>query len=45
VTLVVHDPIQPPATTAPTVHDAKALADRAHEIVAAAVERRQFAAV
>jgi len=45
VTLIVHDPIQPPAIPSPTVHDAKALADRAHEIVAAAVERRQFAAV
>jgi 1-acyl-sn-glycerol-3-phosphate acyltransferase len=45
VTLVIHDPIQPPALEAPTVHDAKALADRAHEIVAAEVERRQFAAV
>jgi 1-acyl-sn-glycerol-3-phosphate acyltransferase len=45
VTLVVHDPIQPPALESPTVQDAKALADRAHEIVAAEVERRQFAAV
>src|SRR5437762_2428095 len=45
VMLVVHDPIQPPAVEAPSVRDAKALADRAHEIVAAAVERRQFAAV
>ena len=45
VTLIVHDPIQPRAIASPTVHDAKALADRAHEIVAAAVERRQFAAV
>jgi 1-acyl-sn-glycerol-3-phosphate acyltransferase len=43
VTLVVHDPIQPPALETPTVHDAKALADRAHDIVSAAVERRQFA--
>ena len=45
VTLIVHDPIQPPPTPSPTVHDAKALADRAHDIVAAAVERRQFAEV
>jgi 1-acyl-sn-glycerol-3-phosphate acyltransferase len=45
VTLVVHDPIQPPQLEAPTVHDAKALADRAHAIVAAEVERRQFAGV
>jgi 1-acyl-sn-glycerol-3-phosphate acyltransferase len=45
VTLVVHDPIQPPHLDAPTVQDAKALADRTHEIVAAEVERRQFASV
>jgi 1-acyl-sn-glycerol-3-phosphate acyltransferase len=45
VTLVIHDPIQPPALDTPTVQDAKALADRAHEIVAAEIERRQFAAV
>jgi len=40
VTLIVHDPIRPPALEAPTVRDAKALADRAHTIVAAAVEQR-----
>jgi 1-acyl-sn-glycerol-3-phosphate acyltransferase len=45
VTLVVHDPIQPPELEAPTVQDAKTLADRAHDIVAAEVERRQFATV
>src|SRR5262249_21602696 len=45
VTIVIHDPIQPPPLEKPTVHDAKALADRAHEIVAAEVERRQFAPV
>ena len=45
VTLVVHAPIQPPPIAAPTVQDAKALADRAHEIVSAAVEQRQFASV
>jgi 1-acyl-sn-glycerol-3-phosphate acyltransferase len=45
VTLVVHDPIQPPQLDAPTVHDAKALADRVHAIVGAEVERRQFAGV
>jgi hypothetical protein len=39
--LIVHDPIQPPALEAPTVRDAKALADRAHAIVADAVARRQ----
>ena len=45
VTLIVHDPIQPPPIEAPTVQDAKALADRVHEIVSAAVEQRQFASV
>jgi 1-acyl-sn-glycerol-3-phosphate acyltransferase len=43
VGLVVHDPIQPPAIADPTTHDAKALADRVHAIVAATVEARQFA--
>jgi len=43
VRLVVHAPIQPPAIDAPTVQDAKAFADKAHGVVAAAVERRQFA--
>jgi len=42
VMLIIHDPIQPPALVAPTVQDAKALADRAHDLVAAAVEARQF---
>jgi 1-acyl-sn-glycerol-3-phosphate acyltransferase len=42
VTLVIHDPIQPPAISEPTIQDAKALADRVHAIVAAAaVEPRQ----
>jgi 1-acyl-sn-glycerol-3-phosphate acyltransferase len=45
VELIVHDPIQPPALPAPTASDAKALADRVHAIVAAAVDARQFAAV
>jgi 1-acyl-sn-glycerol-3-phosphate acyltransferase len=45
VTLVVHDPIQPPAIDEPTARDAKALADRAHAIVSAAVEARQFVPV
>ena len=40
VRLVVHDPIQPPALAAPTVHDAKALAQRVRAIVAASVEAR-----
>ena len=42
VTLIIHDPIQPPALDAPTPRDAKALAARVHAVVAAAVERRQF---
>jgi 1-acyl-sn-glycerol-3-phosphate acyltransferase len=42
VTLIVHDPIQPPALEAPTPRDAKALAERIHAIVAAEVETRQF---
>ena len=41
VTLVVHDPIRPPALKSPTAADAKALADRVHAIVARAVESRQ----
>ena len=45
VELVVHDPIQPPDIENPTAHDAKALANRVRSIVAAEVERRQFAAV
>ena len=45
VTLVVHDPIEPPAIASPTPRDAKALADRVHAIVAAAIEERQPAAV
>jgi len=45
VTLVVHDPIQPPVIEEPTVNDAKALAERVHDIVAAAVDDRQFASI
>jgi 1-acyl-sn-glycerol-3-phosphate acyltransferase len=41
VTLVVHDPIQPPVIAEPTVHDAKALADRVHDIVAEPIEKLQ----
>jgi 1-acyl-sn-glycerol-3-phosphate acyltransferase len=41
VRLIIHEPIQPPALDTPTVRDAKALADRTHRIVAAAVERVQ----
>jgi 1-acyl-sn-glycerol-3-phosphate acyltransferase len=39
VTLVIHDPIQPVAIAEPTVQDAKELAARVQEIVAAAVHR------
>jgi 1-acyl-sn-glycerol-3-phosphate acyltransferase len=43
VRLIVHAPIQPEAIDAPTVHDAKQLAERVHAIVSATVEDRQFA--
>jgi 1-acyl-sn-glycerol-3-phosphate acyltransferase len=33
VTLVVHDPIQPPALAEPRIQDAKTLANRVHDIV------------
>jgi 1-acyl-sn-glycerol-3-phosphate acyltransferase len=42
VMLVIHDPIQPPGLDAPTIHDAKMLAERVHQIVARTVEMRQF---
>ena len=45
VTLIIHDPIQPPVLDAPTPRDAKALASRVHAIVSTTVERRQFHAV
>ena len=41
VTLVIHDPIQPPAIEHPTMHDARALASRVHDIVAGTVEKLQ----
>jgi 1-acyl-sn-glycerol-3-phosphate acyltransferase len=41
VALVVHAPIEPPPIQNPTVQDAKALADRVHAIVAAAVHDAQ----
>lgn len=40
VELIVHDPIHPPRVEAPSVQDAKALADRVHAIVAATVDAR-----
>jgi len=39
VRLFVHDPVQPASIDQPTVHDAKALADRVHAIVADTVDR------
>jgi 1-acyl-sn-glycerol-3-phosphate acyltransferase len=41
VELLVHDPIRPPVLAAPTTRDAKALADRVHDIVSRAVIERQ----
>jgi 1-acyl-sn-glycerol-3-phosphate acyltransferase len=40
VTLIVHDPIQPPALAEPTIQDARALAERVHDIVAAPIVHR-----
>jgi 1-acyl-sn-glycerol-3-phosphate acyltransferase len=45
VRLIVHDPIFPPATDTPTVQDARALADRTYQIVAAAVHGAQTSGV
>ena len=42
VALVIHDPIVPPLLDAPKTSDAKILANRVHDIVAATVESRQF---
>jgi 1-acyl-sn-glycerol-3-phosphate acyltransferase len=41
VTMVVHDPIQPPALDRPTPRDAKAFAARVRSIVAESVEKLQ----
>jgi len=41
VVLIVHDPIQPPELDAPTIQDAKVLAGRVREIVAAGVEQHR----
>jgi 1-acyl-sn-glycerol-3-phosphate acyltransferase len=38
VRLIVHEPVAPPNIEAPSINDAKALADRVHEIVTTAVE-------
>lgn len=40
VELIVHDPIVPPVIEAPSVRDAKRLADRVHDVVAATVHAR-----
>jgi 1-acyl-sn-glycerol-3-phosphate acyltransferase len=45
VRVIVHSPIQPPAIRQPTTRDAKALAERVHDIVTAAVDERQTAGV
>jgi 1-acyl-sn-glycerol-3-phosphate acyltransferase len=45
VRLVIHEPIQPPVIDGPTIQDAKALADRVHHIVAAAVDGGQATSV
>jgi len=41
VALIVHPPIPAPSIASPTVHDAKAFADRVHGVVAATVSARQ----
>jgi 1-acyl-sn-glycerol-3-phosphate acyltransferase len=45
VTLVVHDPIEPPSIATPSAADAKALAGRVHEIVATTLTARRPAGV
>ena len=42
VSLIIHDPIQPPALGTPTTSDARSLAQRVHRILAETVESRQF---
>jgi 1-acyl-sn-glycerol-3-phosphate acyltransferase len=42
VSLVIHDPIAPPAIPEPTVQDARALAEHVRQIVSDVVEARQF---
>ncbi len=41
VRLIIHEPMQPPALDAPTIHDARALAGRVQAIVANTVETLQ----
>ncbi|PWT85939.1 MAG: 1-acyl-sn-glycerol-3-phosphate acyltransferase [Blastocatellia bacterium] len=45
VLLVIHHPIRPPVLESPTIHDAKVLAERVHEIITSTVESRQFESV
>jgi 1-acyl-sn-glycerol-3-phosphate acyltransferase len=45
VSLIVHEPIQPDVLEAPTIADARRLAVRVHDIIAAAVDRRQTVGV
>ena len=42
VSLIVHEPIQPPSVETPTTGDARALAARVHEVVSATIQARQF---
>ena len=43
IRLIIHEPIQPPALAAPTIHDARQLAERVHAIVSDTVETLQNA--
>lgn len=43
VRLIIHDPIQPPVLAAPTIHDARELAERVRTVVSRTVEMQQFA--
>jgi 1-acyl-sn-glycerol-3-phosphate acyltransferase len=45
VGVIIHDAIQPPSIEAPTIHDARQLAERVQAIVAAMVAARQFESV
>jgi 1-acyl-sn-glycerol-3-phosphate acyltransferase len=45
VRLVIHDPIRPPALETPTIHDAKVLAERVHQIITSTIESHQFESV
>jgi 1-acyl-sn-glycerol-3-phosphate acyltransferase len=45
VLLVVHDPIHPPVLESPTIHHAKLLAERVHQIITDTIESRQCESV